>query len=184
MIGLMIVLVWAVADRRSRSLEAIGSGALLAAASGLGTGGLVLAHLVHEDTVTLFIVLATATVAAGWAAGRFAPKTAGLDPNVGGLVAAIGGGFVAAFATDVLTFPVMILAAVGIGAGFIAGRTLGSIARTGNVVHTATAPGLLTMFDGPIVAAGLFWVVVAVFAVTESDRTHRAPSRRCTLLMT
>ena len=164
-IGLMIVLVWAVADRRSRSLEAIGSGALLAAASGLGTGGLVLAHLVHEDTVTLFIVLATATVAAGWAAGRFAPKSASLDPNVGGLLAAIGGGFVAAFATDVLTFPVMILAAVAIGAGFIAGRTLGSITRTGSVVHTARAPGLLTMFDGPIVAAaGLFWVVVAVFA--------------------
>ncbi len=58
----------------------------------------------------------------------------------------------------------MILVAVAIGAGFIAGRTLGSLTRTGAVMHTARAPGLLTMFDGPIVAAGLFWLVIAVFA--------------------
>jgi hypothetical protein len=137
---------------------------LLAVVSGLATGGLVLAHLHDEDTVSLFIVLASATVLAAWAAGRFAPASTALDPNVGGLLSALAGGFIAAFATDVLTLPVMILVAVGIGTGFIAGRTLGSITRTGSVVHTARAPGLLTMFDGPIVAAGLFWVVVALFA--------------------
>jgi hypothetical protein len=32
------------------------------------------------------------------------------------------------------------------------------------VVHTVRAPGLLTMFDGAIVAVPLFWAVVTVFA--------------------
>lgn len=163
-IGLMIVLTWAVLDRRSRSLEAIANAALLAAASSLGIGGLVLVRLRNKDEVTLFLILSSATALAAWAAGRFAPASAGVDPNVAGLLTALAGGIAAGLTTDTLTFWVMVLVAVGIGAGFIAGRTLGSITRIGTVLHTARAPGLLTMFDGPIVAAGLFWVVIAVFA--------------------
>ena len=166
-IGLMIVLVWALADRRSRSVEAIAGTALLGLVAGLGTGGLVLVHLREPqgaDEVSLFFVLATGAGLAAWAVGRLAPNSAGVDPNVAGLAAALIGGLVAGVVAETLTFPVTILVSVAVGAGFIAGRTLGSIGRTGTVVHTARAPGLLTMFDGPIVAAGLFWVVVAVFA--------------------
>ena len=163
-IGLIVILMWAVLDRTSRSLEAIASAALLGVVSGLGTGGLVLVHLRNEDGVTLFLIISSATVLAASAAARFAPASAGIDSNVAGLLTALAGGIAAGLVTDTLTFPVMILVAVGIGAGFIAGRTLGSITRIGTVLHTARAPGLLTTFDGPIVAAGVFWVVVAVFA--------------------
>ena len=163
-VGVGIVLVWSVLDRRSRSIEAIGNASLLAIVSALGIGGLVLVNLRNEDEVTLFLGLATVTVAAAWAAGKYAPPTSGLDPNVAGLLTALVAGVVAAFTTEIVSTPVMILAAVAIGAGFIAGRTLGSLTRTGTVMHTARAPGLLTMFDGPIVAAGLFWLVMAVFA--------------------
>lgn len=163
-VGLMIVLTWTVLDKRSRSLDAIASAGFLGVVAGLATGGLALVHLHNEDEVTVFLAIASATVVAAWAAGRFAPATAGLDPNVAGLLTALGAGVVVGAATDVLSLPVMVLVAVGIGAGFIAGRTLGSLTRTGSVQHTARAPGLLTMFDGLIVAAGLFWVVIAVFA--------------------
>lgn len=163
-VGLMIVLIWAVLDRRARSTEGIGNAALLAIVTGLGTGGLVLTNLRNEDEVTLFLVLAAATSIAAWAAAKYAPPSTGLDANVAGLLTALVAGVVAAYTTDVLSVPVMVLASVAVGAGFIAGRTLGSLIRIGAVLHTARAPGLLTMFDGPIVAAGLFWVVVAVFA--------------------
>lgn len=166
-IGLMIVLVWALADRRSRSVEAIAGTALLGLVAGMGTGGLVLVRLREPggtDEVSLFLVLATGAGLAAWAVGRFAPNSAGVDPNVAGLVAALVGGLVVGVVAKTLTFPVMILVSVAVGGGFIAGRALGSISRTGAVVHSARAPGLLTMFDGPIVAAGLFWLVIAVFA--------------------
>ncbi len=163
-VGLMIALAWAVLDRTSRSLAAIPNPALLGVVSGLGTGGLVLVHLRSEDEVALFLAIASATAVAAWAAGRFAPASAGFDANVAGLLMALIGGVAAGYLTDTFTFAVTVLVAVGIGAGFIAGRTLGSLTRIGTVLHTTRAPGLLTMFDGPIVAAGLFWVVVAVFA--------------------
>lgn len=163
-VGLMIILTWAVLDRTSRSIQAIANAALVGLTAAAGTGGLVLVRLRNEDEVTLFLVIVSAAVVAAWAAGRFAPAAAGIDANVAGLLTALAGGIAGGFLTDTLTFPVMVLVAVGIGAGFIAGRTLGSITRTGTVLHTARAPGLLTMFDGPIVSAGIFWVVVALFA--------------------
>lgn len=163
-VGLMVVLTWSVLDRRSRSTEAVGNAALLAAVASVGTGGLVLSHVRNQDEVTLFLALAVATAVAGWAAGRYAPLSSGLDPNVAGLLTALAGGAVAAFTTDVVSVPVAVLAALAVGTGFIAGRTLGSLTRTGFVVHTTRAPGLLTMFDGPLLAAGLFWAVVAVFS--------------------
>jgi molybdopterin converting factor small subunit len=163
-VGLMITLAWAVFDRRSRRVQAIAGTALLGVAAGLGTGGFVLVRLRDPDELTLFLVLATGASLAAWAVGRFAPDSPGIDPNVAGLVASLIGGIVAGVATDLLDFWVMLLVAVALGASFIAGRTLGSISRTGAVVHTARAPGLLTMFDGPLVAAGLFWAVLAIFA--------------------
>ena len=72
-------------------------------------------------------------------------------------------GVIAALTTDVLSFPVAILAAIGVGAGFIAGRALGSLSRLGEVVHTTRAPGLLTILDGPVLAAASFWAAVVVF---------------------
>lgn len=163
-LGLMFVLAWSIFDRRSRSIEAVANVALLALVAGLATGGLSLVHLRSEDEVTLFLVIAAAASLAAWAAARFAPPTAPIDPNVAGLLTALVAGIVASVAGDTLTTAVMVLASVGVGAGFIAGRTLGAASRIGSVVHTARAPGLLTMFDGPVVAAGLFWAVVAVFA--------------------
>jgi molybdopterin converting factor small subunit len=163
-VGLIIVLTWAVVDRRARSIDAVANGALLGIASGLATGGLTLVHLRDEDELTLFLALAAAVAIAAWAADRFAPPTAGIDPNVAGLLTALVAGVATGLATDILTLAVLILVSVAMGAGFIAGRVLGSLARTGAVLHTARAPGMLTVFDGPMVAAGLFWAVLALFA--------------------
>jgi hypothetical protein len=35
--------------------------------------------------------------------------------------------------------------------------------RTGTVTHTEDAPGSLAMFDGAVIAAPLFWLVIWVF---------------------
>ena len=162
-VGLIVVLAWAILDRRTRSVEALAGAALLATAASVATGGLVLTRIRHEDEVTLFLVIATAAVLAAWLVGRFAANAAAIDPNVAGFITALVVGIIAGLALDTLSSPVTILVSVAVGAGFIAGRTLGSMTRTGAVLHTARAPGLLTSFDGPIIAAGLFWGVVATF---------------------
>jgi molybdopterin synthase sulfur carrier subunit len=162
-VGLMFTLMWAVLDRRIRTLEPVAHASLLGLAAGIGAGSLVLIHVRGEAESTLFLVVATAAALGAWAVTRYAPPSGALDPNVSGLIAAVLTGILAGIAFDTLTLPVSILASIGTGAGFIAGRTLGSMARAGAVVHTERAPGLLTMLDGPIVAAGLFWSVVVVF---------------------
>ena len=163
-VGLIAMLLWAVLDRRMRVLEPLANAALLGLTAGIASGSLVLVHLRSTAEAALFLVMAAAAAVAAWAAGRFVPASSGMDPNVAGLVAAVGTGIVAGLAFNTLAMPVVILASIGAGAGFIAGRALGSMARTGAVVHTTRAPGLLTMLDGPAVAVSLFWAAVAVFA--------------------
>ncbi len=163
-VGLIIMLIWAVLDPRIRNAATLAHSAMLGLVAGVGAGSLVLIHLRSDAEAVLFLAMAAAAALGAWAAHRFASSSSALDPNVAGLIAAAAVGIAAGAAFDTLTLPVSILASIGTGAGFIAGRTLGSMARTDAVVHTVRAPGLLTMLDGPIVAAGLFWSVVAVFA--------------------
>ena len=163
-VGLMIMLLWAVLDTRIRSIEQLAHASLLGLGAGVGAGSIVLIHLRSEEEATTFLVMAAAAVVGAWAAGRFATNSSGLDSNMAGLIAAAAAGIGMGLAFDTLSLPVAILASIGTGAGFIAGRTLGSMTRAGTIVHTTRAPGLLTMLDGPIVAAGLFWSVVVVFA--------------------
>jgi molybdopterin converting factor small subunit len=163
-LGVLVMLGWAVLDARGRSLDSVAISTLIGGVAALGTGGLTYARLRSEGEVAVFLALVAAGGVAGWMAQRFAPDMAGLDPNLAALAVILLGGLVTALATDVFTLPVAILGAVLIGAGTLAGRALGSIVRWGPVMHTERAPGLLTVLDGPIVAAAAFFVLLAVFA--------------------
>ena len=54
-----------------------------------------------------------------------------------------------------------ILALIGLGS--VGGRTLGSMVRWGPVMHTARAPGMLTVMDGFVVAAGAYFAAMLLF---------------------
>jgi molybdopterin converting factor small subunit len=163
-LGALVILTWAVLDRRVRSLDSVAVALLIGGIAALGTGGLMFVRLRGESEVAVYLALVAASGTAGWLAQRFAPDMAGVDPNLAALAVVLLGGVVVAFTTDVFTKPVAILAAVLIGGGMLAGKALGSIVRWGPVVHTERAPGMLTMFDGPMVAAAAFFVIGAIFA--------------------
>jgi molybdopterin converting factor small subunit len=162
-LGVAGIMIWAVLDTRMRSLDTVSASVLFGSIASLAAGGLVLVRLRDTGELSLFLVIAAGAGLAAWATGRFAPNMAGIDPNLAALVGALFLGLVVGLATDVLELPTVLIAAALAGGGLIAGRTLGSVIRTGTVVHTERAPGLLTMFDGPLVAAGLFWIAVAIF---------------------
>ncbi len=161
--GLIFQLIWVVLDPRSRSIDNVAQTTGLGFAAGFSAGSLILVRLQGEQEITIFLVLASIAALATWALRHLAPAYTILDPNVVGLLTTLAASVLAAFATDILEFPVMILGAIAIGSGSIGGHALGSLARSGSMVHTRQAPGLLTIFDGPILASAAFWVVILVF---------------------
>jgi molybdopterin converting factor small subunit len=164
-VGICVVLAWSVFDDRLRSLDSVAVTLVIGSAAALATGSIVLLRLRDDgEVVTMMLAIIAATGLAAWAAQRFAPDTAMMDPNLAAIAGALLAGLVAALATDILPLATVMLAAVAVGGGYIAGRTLGSMVRSGPVVHTVRAPGVLTMFDGAIVAVPLFWAAVTVFA--------------------
>lgn len=161
-IGIMLSLAWAVFDRRNRSVEALALTVLLSGVGALGAGALVLVRLDSAAKVTAFLVIAGLAAVASWAGRRFGG--ASIDPNLAMalvvLAAAIAIGAVAAS----LEILVMVLAAALAAGGVIAGRTLGSMIRHGDVLHTVRAPGVLTMVDPAIVGIALWWVGLLLFS--------------------
>jgi hypothetical protein len=62
--------------------------------------------------------------------------------------------------TDDIDLAAGLVAAVAVAAGLIAGRVLGSMVRTGSIVHTVRLPGQLSPLDGLWLAAPLFWLAL------------------------
>ena len=73
------------------------------------------------------------------------------------------GGLAVGVAVDSISIAAGLLGGVATAVGLIAGRALGSLLRTGSVIHTMRAPGMLTIFDGALVAAPLFWLTLRIF---------------------
>jgi len=165
-VGICVMLAWSVFDENLRSLDSVAVTLVIGTTAALATGAIILLRLRDDgnEIVTMMLAIIAVTGFAAWAAQRFAPDTAAMDPNLAAIAGALIAGLIAGFVTDTLPLTTAMLAAVAVGGGYIAGRTLGSMVRYGPVVHTVRAPGVLTMFDGALVAVPLFWAAVTVFA--------------------
>lgn len=163
-VAVMVTLMWSVLDARQRTTRAVGVAMSLAVISSLSTGGLTLLHLFSIPTVNAAIAVAAAAGFAAWGVQQSGGEVGGLDPNLGMVLGAVIAGLISGLAADTLDTTTMILAAAAGAAGLIAGRAYGSLLRTGSVVHTARAPGLLTMFDGAVLGVAAFWAAVWIFA--------------------
>lgn len=163
-LGVVVTLTWAVFAPAHRAIEDLAVTVLLSAGAGAAAGSLVLVRMRTVEEITAFILIAVAAAVAAWAATRFSAQLPWLDVNAALVAAAVVAGLILALVSDVLSTTGVFLAALASSAGLIAGRVMGSLLRSGTVMHTVRAPGVLTMFDGAVVAAPLFWLALAIFA--------------------
>ncbi len=159
-LGVAILLAWGLARPAYRPVEAIVGGVLLAVAGGLAVGPLVLLRLRLADEVTAFLIVVGLATLAGRLAAMVEAQSPLFDTNLAALVGAVVGGAIAgaAFGEPTRTLVASVVAA----AGLVAGRTLGSLLRSGRIYLAADPPGMIALADGPFFAAGLFWVTLAL----------------------
>jgi molybdopterin converting factor small subunit len=162
-VAIVLTLTWAVLEPAHRSTRTVAVSTTLAVVAALATGSLVLTHLQSLPTVNASLAVAGSAAFAAWGVQQSGGEVGGLDPNLGMVLGAVIAGLVSGLAAETLTIPTMILASAASAAGLIAGRAFGSLLRTGSVLHTARAPGLLTMFDGAALGVAAFWAAIWVF---------------------
>jgi molybdopterin converting factor small subunit len=162
-VAVMVTLAWAVLDPAHRSLEVATISVLVSAVGAMATGGLTLLRMRSTPEVNAFLIIAAVAGVAAWAVHRSGGEIAGLDPNLATLLGALAAGLGVGLVVDSISIGHLLLASVAAAAGLITGRLLGSLLRTGSVVHTARAPGLLTMFDGAALGAAAYWAAIWLF---------------------
>lgn len=163
-VAIMVTLTWSVLDPTQRSTRAVAVAMSLALGASLATGALTMTHLYSIPMVIAAIAVAASAGFAAWGVQQSGGEVGGLDPNLGMVLGAVIAGLISGLAAETLSITTMVLAAAASAAGLIAGRGYGSLLRTGSVVHTARAPGLLTMFDAAVFGVAAFWAAIWIFA--------------------
>lgn len=161
-LAIMFALAWAVFDRGNRSMEALAVTATLSASAALASGTLVLLRLSSAANVTAALTIGGLAAVASWAGRRYGG--ASVDSNLAMAVATIVAGTAIGAIAASLEILVMVLSAALAAGGVIAGRTLGSMVRNGDVLHTVRAPGSLTMVDPAVLGIALWWVGLQLFS--------------------
>lgn len=162
-VALVVAVGWPVFDRANREFRTTAATAFVSTIACAAAGGLVLIRLTGSYAVLAFVAITVVSLLGAWAAGTYGHAIQSVDANVGALLGALVAGLAVGLAIGELDVAAGLLGAVAVAAGVISGRALGSMLRTGSVVHTEHAPGSLALLDGAITAAPLFWLVVWVF---------------------
>jgi molybdopterin converting factor small subunit len=163
-VAIILTLIWSVLNPIQRTTRAVSISMALALVAALATGSLTLTHLYSLPMVIASLAVAASAGFAAWGVQQSGGEVGGLDPNLGMVLGAVIAGLISGLAAETLSITTMILASAASAAGLIAGRAFGSLVRTGSVVHTARAPGLLTVFDGAALGVAAFWAAIWVFA--------------------
>jgi molybdopterin converting factor small subunit len=162
-LGFMVAVTWPVFDKAHREFRITAATALVTVLAGSASAGLVLIRLVGSYAVLAFVLITVFALVGAFAAATYGGAIQSIDANVGALLGALLGGLIAGFAISELDIAAGLLGGVAAAAGVIAGRAVGSMLRTGSIVHTESAPGALAMFDGAVLASPLFWMAIWFF---------------------
>jgi sulfur-carrier protein len=158
--AVLLALVWSVITPHLRPVESIAAGALLAAVASFGAGAMVVLRLRSEAEMTSFLLVAAVAVGASWIAAS--TDLAPVDPLTAGVLGALLAGLLAGWIWSEALWPTVVAAAAA-AAGLVAGRNVGSLARSGGFFVTGSQ-GSLVQLDGMVMAAGAFWLVLHLVA--------------------
>ena len=159
--SVLFALIAAVVVPRLRPVEVVSASVLISLTGAFGIGSMLLLRMRNPDESLAFLVVAVTAVTAAWLAGQ--REITGVDPVVVTLLIGIVMGVVAATVwaeDDVLS---MIVAALAASVALVAGRNVGSQLRAGGFFTLGTVPGALHGFDGIVLAAGPFWLILTSF---------------------
>ncbi|MCL1598599.1 MAG: hypothetical protein M3094_05410, partial [Actinomycetia bacterium] len=162
-IGIMVSVSWPIFDKASRDFRRTAATTLVSVVASAASAGLVLLRLVGSYAVVAFLLVIVFALVGAWVAGAYGAQIQSIDANVGALLGALGAGLIAGLIINELDIAAGLLGGVSAAAGVIAGRALGSMLRTGSVLHTDNAPGTLALFDGAILAGPFFWLALWLF---------------------
>jgi hypothetical protein len=162
MAGVAVVLVWALFDERFRQVESLSVTMLGTMLVATGAGPMVLLRGYGEDVVSAYIVVVIGALIAALLVTAFQYDVPFLDVPLGTLIGAVIAGAVAAAIWGDSFGPIFI-SALFAGGAIVAGRAIGSLLRSGQVLLADPAPGYAALLDGAIPAAGLFFIGIALF---------------------
>ena len=163
-LGVLLVLSWAVLTPSMHTIDAAGGTTLASVAVGVASGSLVLVRLGSqgETRISAFLIILLVAHVVMWL--RLGSDDTGfLDPHTAAAIAAL----VAGVATGLIwetSLLAMVIAAAAVAAAFLAGRAFGSSLRTGDLYLLEDLPGFLVPLDAAILAAPLYWLVLALVA--------------------
>jgi molybdopterin converting factor small subunit len=162
-VAVIAPMVWGVISESSRPLTSIAPSVLVSALAGLATASLLDVRFSYDATVFgVFLAVAVAATIAGALTERLRNLPFG-DPFTISAIVAIATSVIAAAVWD-LSLATYLFVGVVLAAGLVAGRTLGSIVRTGSGSLVDRPPGVGYPADGVVVAAALFMPILALLA--------------------
>lgn len=163
-LGIIVAVSWPVFDRTHREFRTTAATTLVTVVATAATAGLVLIRLTGTYAVVAFVLVTVFALVGAWIAGAYGASIQSVDANVGALLGALLAGLLSGLFISEMDIAAGLLGGVAAAAGVIAGRTLGSMLRTGRISHTEDSPGALAMFDGAVLAAPLFWIAIWMFS--------------------
>lgn len=163
-LGVLLTLTWAVFTPSMQTIDAAGGTLLATVVVSIGAGSLVLIRLgAHgQSRISAFLIMLLVAHGVMWL--RLGSDDTGfLDPHTAAAIAALIAGTAAGIVWET-SLLAMVIAAAAVAAAFLAGRAFGSSLRTGELYLLGDLPGFLVPLDAGLLAAPLYWVVLALVA--------------------
>lgn len=161
----MTAFVSAIVQPENRTIDRLAGTVLAGVIAATSAGALVLVRLgIDGDSRTLAFLVMIGLANLAFGATLAGSSRAWLDPHTAAALATIIVGVALAFITGDESPLALIIAACMVAGGFLAGRTLGSLLRRGDLFLMSKLPGRLIHVDGGIVAAALYWMALALLA--------------------
>ena len=152
-LAIMITLISGVASPRHRSLASLVSTSMVALASALSIGSLVLVRIqtvLGQDLIWVFLSMVIIGKAVAGLLAR--AKTPSMDPLTGAVLATVLAAAAASFVWN-LSLVSMFLVGILVAVGLVSGISMGSLIRVGEVYLTDAVEGSFVALDGPVLAA-------------------------------
>ena len=163
-LSVLLALTWAVLTPSLHTVDAAGGTLLATVVVTVAVGSLVLVRLgAHgQSRIAGFLIMLIVAHVVMWL--RLGSEDTGfLDPHTAAAIAVLITGVAVGVVWDT-SLLAMIIAAAAVAAAFLAGRAFGSAIRTGDLFLLEDLPGFLVPLDAGLLAAPLYWIVLALVA--------------------